>query len=859
MQSTHKVPGSSAMRWSKYLVSEASRGDYYTHDGDGNRAAPTQWHGSEELLRSYGIDPDKAVELKHLRPLMHGFDPVKKVAIRPAGSDKTRVAAVDLTYSAPKDVSALWATSSPYRRAQIEVAHKQAVKSALERTEREVTVVRRKQNKVQRFETAKGLISAEALHTTSRLGKDQDADGIPDPQLHSHIAVIAAQRRDGKMAAVESRQLMLSAREGGAWYRSELAANLRELGVDIERRAGNDGRYFDVRGVSKELSEHWSKRGQEVNRAAEAFRRKYNREPGPGELDNMVLSTRGSKSAARPDEISAAWQALGEEHGLTAKRSEELFHSQHLENKPIDLREELLAEITKDQATINTHELKAKAYELSTGVCRPADADKLVDELVRSGTLCQLKDRTWTTRHHREPKQPTTDIPQPRATEIAAPVSERSPENAEREIAGQTPQQPVGQTAPQTTQQPIDQAASQTPQAPIEQTVDTPQRIDEIEHRADAMRQQGADEITIVKQIAKEQPSDPDARPTRTTREEQRREREIAAVVEQQRQRRLDEEQRLIDRHHAEAQEARTADANRDRMSGDRPSPIVEPDTSRDSYIEAAIQEERDRQQAWQRDTEPDRDRDPQQPIQEERDRQQAWQRGAEPDRGVQPERDRDIQQAIQEERDRQENWERGIDQDHDVDRPDRPDSDSVIEQTIQEEQLAVREIGNFIEEIRQRHLDQEHQNDRNEHNTRDPARYIDQPGDTGRDPHIDQPQPANRDQRKVWEQGIEPARTNEPNRDLDIQQAIQEEQDRQENWERGIDSDRDNERQPDQPTPAEPAEHSTDPDPDIDRPGRADRDPLIEQAIQEERDRQENWERGIDQDRDNDRGFGIE
>jgi hypothetical protein len=37
------------------------------------------------------------------------------------------------------------------------------------------------------------------------------------------------------------------------------------------------------------------------------------------------------------------------------------------------------------------------------------------------------------------------------------------------------------------------------------------------------------------------------------------------------------------------------------------------------------------------------------------------------------------------------------------------------------------------------------------------------------------------------------------------------------------------------------------------------DRDPYIEQAIQEARERQESWERGIDPDRDNDRGFGIE
>lgn len=239
MQTTHKIPGSSAVTWAKYLTSVASRGDYYTQDGDG-QAAHTQWHGPNQLLRSYGIDPEQPVELKHLRPLMQGYSPVDGEPIRPAGSNGTRTAGVDLTFSPPKDVSALWATSSPYRRAQIEAAHRKAVKSALERTEREVALIRRKTKGVVRFEKAKRLLAVEAVHTTSRLGRDQDTSGIPDPQLHSHVAVIAAERQDGKVAAVESKQLMLAAREGGAWYRSELSNNLQQLGLTIERRAGKN-------------------------------------------------------------------------------------------------------------------------------------------------------------------------------------------------------------------------------------------------------------------------------------------------------------------------------------------------------------------------------------------------------------------------------------------------------------------------------------------------------------------------------------------------------------------------------------------------------------------------------------------
>jgi conjugative relaxase-like TrwC/TraI family protein len=268
VQSTHKIPGGSATTWSKYLISQASRGDYYTHDGQGGQAAPTLWHGPEGLLRSYRIDPSKAVELEHLRSLMHGYSPVDGEPIRPAGSNKTRVAGIDLTFSPPKSVSALWATSGPYRRAQIEVAHRKAVKSALERTEREVALVRRKSDGVIRFEKADRLLAVESLHTTSRLARDRDEQGIPDPQLHSHVAVIAAVRTDGQVAAVESKQLFRAARENGAWYRAELAENLKRLGLPIERRTGKGERYFEIGGVSKELSEHWSTRSQDVDRAA---------------------------------------------------------------------------------------------------------------------------------------------------------------------------------------------------------------------------------------------------------------------------------------------------------------------------------------------------------------------------------------------------------------------------------------------------------------------------------------------------------------------------------------------------------------------------------------------------------------
>jgi conjugative relaxase-like TrwC/TraI family protein len=330
----------------------------------------------------------------------------------------------------------LWATSSDYRRAQIEVAHTRAVRSALERTEREVELVRRKSEGVVRFEQARGLLAAEFTHTSSRLAHEQEAGGVPDPQLHSHVVVLAAERIDGQLAAVESRQLYRAARENGAWYRSELAANLQDLGLEVERGTGNGERYFELRGVSTELSGRWSTRAQDVDRASRAFRQRYGREPRAGELGSLTLETRGSKTTAATVDVNQAWRAVGEEYGQTSERAEKLFNDRaRVTATSVDLRRELLQAVTEQRAMITERELRARAYELSAGVSRPAQADRLISGLHRSGELVQLQGGMWTTRSLREREQATVQTAKDRAGEHAAPVSEQTLRQARLETA----------------------------------------------------------------------------------------------------------------------------------------------------------------------------------------------------------------------------------------------------------------------------------------------------------------------------------------------------------------------------------------------------------------------------------------
>ena len=437
MQTTHKIPGDSAVTYAKYLTSTAARGDYYTRDGEAESdgPVPSRWHGSESALNSLGLRAEGPVQRDDLRAVMRGMSPLDDEPLRPAGSNGTRTAGVELMLAPPKSVSALWATAGPYRRAQIETAHRRAVASALERTEREVALVRRKSGGVVRFEPAKSLLAAEFVHTSSRLAQDQEAGGIPDPQLHSHLIVFAVERGDGKLAAVESRQLYKTARENGAWYRAELAANLRELGVPIERRTGRNERYFEVRGVPEELASRWSARSEDVDRAARFFRQRYGREPRAGELGSLTTSTRGSKSAADRPDVNDAWKAVGEEHGLCGKRVEELFEQRTASGRrSVNLRAELLGEVTSERSMIDERELRAKAYELAAGACRPAQADELIADLTRSGELIRLEGGMWTTRRLRELEQATIEIAERRAAANAAPLGERSVSQARRDI-----------------------------------------------------------------------------------------------------------------------------------------------------------------------------------------------------------------------------------------------------------------------------------------------------------------------------------------------------------------------------------------------------------------------------------------
>jgi conjugative relaxase-like TrwC/TraI family protein len=443
MQTTHKIAGGDAETYATYLTSISERGDYYIdpQDEDGEGAAG-EWHGSPSVLASLGIAPDQPVQRDQLVALMSGQAPSDGREIRASGGNGTKVAGVDMTFSAPKDLSALWAASGPERREQIERAHKDAVASAMGHVQRDVELVRVREQGNLRWQSANSIVAAKFTHNTSRLTSSQEKGGVPDPQLHTHVVVLAAERKDGKFAAVDSRQVFLSARENGAWYRSVLARNLQALGLAIERATGKDGRYFGIRGVPKELADRWSARTGEIRKAAREFKASYGREPNARELGSLTRGTRGTKSTMSPGNVNAAWQATAGEHGMDRDQAHGLFkgpeqtpgHAQAAGQASV-LASQLVERVTEKSSTVSERELYATAYELSAGVCHPSQAKELVRDLARAGELIQLQGGKWTTKELRELEQQTIATVNERANQHAAPVSEQSLKQAELEVA----------------------------------------------------------------------------------------------------------------------------------------------------------------------------------------------------------------------------------------------------------------------------------------------------------------------------------------------------------------------------------------------------------------------------------------
>jgi conjugative relaxase-like TrwC/TraI family protein len=390
--------------YSRYLESKTvapERGDYYLNPTGEPTQAPGRWIASPDTLARLGIESG-AVDGPDFVALMEGRHPRTDGWLRAAGATGARGGGIDLTFSAPKSVSAIWALGDASQRRDMSEAHASAVSEAMSYLTEVVPTVRRRVGREVLEEYASDLVAAEYRHTTARGVLNGDA---PDPQIHSHVVVTCAIREDGRIVAVASRPVFRAAREVGAAYRSALAHELSQRGYAIDAGTGKHGRYFEIAGVPRGLSQAFSARTREVTRAAERFRAKWGREPERGELRSLKLENRKAKVLVTRRDLQEAWNETGTRFDFTGDALAESLAAAEPSRPERALEDRVAGRLTERAATFEPRDFRAVLLEQSVGDLSPGEALVFSQTMIAERQVLRLEGDLMTTEKVRRREQ----------------------------------------------------------------------------------------------------------------------------------------------------------------------------------------------------------------------------------------------------------------------------------------------------------------------------------------------------------------------------------------------------------------------------------------------------------------------
>jgi conjugative relaxase-like TrwC/TraI family protein len=169
------------------------------------------------------------------------------------------VTGFDLTFSAPKSVSVLFALGDPATQEAVRAAHAAAWRDGFAYFESQVAATRLGAGGVAQVDV-RGVAAAAFEHWYSRAG---------DPQLHTHVATsVMVQTTDERWRRLDSRALYRASAAAGERYTARLMAELTDqVGVGWRhRRSGRSGTALpEVAGIGDELVKAFSQRSAAID------------------------------------------------------------------------------------------------------------------------------------------------------------------------------------------------------------------------------------------------------------------------------------------------------------------------------------------------------------------------------------------------------------------------------------------------------------------------------------------------------------------------------------------------------------------------------------------------------------------
>ncbi len=373
----------------------------YYRDKDGADRSSSIWFGAGAAA----LGLDGVVAIQDMDKLASGFDPktdaplVQNAGEKPVwrpekdnqgnvlldrhgkerGRWDGRIPAFDLTFSAPKSLSVLFAAAEGETRDSLLAAHSEAVRATLGYLEQRLETRRGKGGRD--VLAIEGMAASLHTHFASRevRGDGEVSQDCGDPQVHTHALLYnVCKGADGQWATIDGNELFAEPKALGALYRSELAANLKSLGYGIqqERQIGEDGEptgdvYYEIAGVSQEIRDHFSRRRQSV----EAYMRNHQ-----VDAQQAALATRKNKDEPTFSELSEIWQQTID--GLRRDNPDLLPDTAALRQQPDQVQplndQQIVADLEANNAVWTRHDLLKHLAQERPGL-RIADLVQEVD------------------------------------------------------------------------------------------------------------------------------------------------------------------------------------------------------------------------------------------------------------------------------------------------------------------------------------------------------------------------------------------------------------------------------------------------------------------------------------------------
>jgi len=314
-------------------------------------------------------------------------------------------AGFDMTFSAPKSVSALHAAANKEVQKLIEEAQREANAETMNYAQRYVRY-RETTPEGRQYVQNNGLSIASFHHFTNR---DEEA------QIHTHNFVMNQTRNSkGEIVSIDNRQIYQNQILLGQIYHQKLMQKLQEkLGLEYEIRDYKKD-IFEIKGVSQEAREALSSRRAaivarvEQMKAEPDFKEKYGKVHERELYRIATLETRNAKKAHDYSELEELEQRNRETlaaHGITEDYVNALIQeAKTQEPKPESISiQDLIGEaakITTESESTFTHEkLLAASIKLNALHGFTHKLEDIEEQIQTHQDLVKLDEKTYTTKN----------------------------------------------------------------------------------------------------------------------------------------------------------------------------------------------------------------------------------------------------------------------------------------------------------------------------------------------------------------------------------------------------------------------------------------------------------------------------